>query len=223
MTPLDGGLAGALARLPVWALPAPSVDGDEVDRTVTDVLTRPEFANARPGWFQQLRERIRTWFLERLADLFGSEAGTAIAWGLVALAALVAILVLARVVMVMRRGGDTEQGPAVTVTRPRRPAEWLADARAARDRGERAEAVRCAYRAVVALLAERGAVEEVPGRTVGEYRRQVASRAPQHTAPFAEASDVFERIWYARRPAADDDVQRVLTIADALDGRTVRT
>lgn len=196
-----------------------TLDGATVDRAVTDVLTRPEFANAQRSWFAELRERIRTWFLERLADVFGSEAGPLIAWALVALVVLVAVVVLVRAFRGLRRGGDLATTPAVTIVTPRRPQEWLADARAARERGDRAEAVRCAYRAVVAFLAARGDLDEVPGRTVGEYRQQLAGTAPARVTSFARASDVFERVWYARRPATDDDVDRVLAVAGELEER----
>jgi hypothetical protein len=64
----------------------------------------------------------------------------------------------------------------------------------------------------VATLARTGAVEEVPGRTTGEYRTLVRQARPAVAEPFADATDRFERAWYG-----NDDVGP----ADAADFRTV--
>jgi hypothetical protein len=180
------------------------------------VLGRPAFANARPGLLARVRDAVQTWILERLSELFGSGAGGVVAWSLIGLAALALVAILIRLVVGVRGAGDVADRVDVTVAPVRRPDEWVAEARAARDRGAIADAVRFGYRAVVASLARRGDLDEVPGRTVGEYRRQVAARAPERTASFAAASEVFERVWYARRAATQDDVDAVLDVADHL-------
>lgn len=218
---LAGGLAAAwvvTAARGVGALPRSEVDGGGVDRTVDDVLRHRDFAAVEQNWLERLREDVRQWFLERLADLFSSGAGTVLAWVLIGAAVLVAVGVGVAVARGIRRGARADDPmPSVVVTR-RAPTDWLADARAAEGAGEHAEAVRCGYRAVVALLASRGAVEEQPGRTVGEYRTQLQRRAATRLDEFTRASDVFERVWYARRPATSEDVATVVGIADGLAG-----
>lgn len=201
------------------ALPRATVDGDEVDRTVQEVLRDPAFTASQDTWLARLRDDLRQWFFERLTALFDSGAGTVLAWTLVGLAVVVGVLVVVRATRGLRRGAVTDDGPpAVRITR--RPAsDWLADARAARAAGDLPEAVRCGYRAVVAGLAADGALEEVPGRTVGEYRAQVAAQRPDRVEPFGDASEVFERAWYARRPVDDTDVDTVLRVAEAIAPR----
>lgn len=219
------GLAGAVAvgwlvaaASVAGALPRSEVDGGTVDRTVDDVLRHRDFSAVEQSWLERLREDVRQWFLERLADLFSSGAGTVLAWVLIGAAVLLAVAVGVAVARGMRRGARADDPvPSVVVTR-RAPTDWLADARAAQDAGDHAEAVRCAYRAVVARLASHGAVEEQPGRTVGEYRSQLQRRAATRLDEFTRASDVFERVWYARRPATSDDVETVVGVADALAG-----
>jgi hypothetical protein len=206
------------ARTPAGAWPRSTVDGDEVRGTVDRVLRDPAFTASRENWLSRLRDDVRQWILERLADVFESGAGTVLAWGLVALAVLVGVLVLVRATRGLRRGAVAPGGPAAVVVTRRPATEWLDDARAARSAGDLAEAVRCGYRAVVAGLARRGAVEEVPGRTVGEYRAQVARSRPDEAADFGRASEVFERVWYARRDASPDDVDVVLGVAEATAG-----
>lgn len=203
--------------LPV-ALPPSTLDGEVVDRTLRDVLRAPAFTASQETWLSRLRDDVRQWFLERIAALFESGAGTILAWGLVALAVLVALVVAVRVARRIQRGGVAEAGPRAVVVTRRAPATWLADARAAQAAGDLAEAVRCGYRAVVATLAAQGSLEEVPGRTVGEYRAQVRAASPARTGAFTRASEVFERVWYARRPATPDDVGVVVGVAEDLAG-----
>ncbi len=197
----------------VWAWPTPDPDGDRVDRLVDGILRDPAFTASQETWLQRLRDDVRQWFLERLAALFDSGAGTVLAWSLVALAVLVGVLVVVRATRGMRRGAAADAGPPAMVVTRRPAGDWLADARAAQQAGDLAEAVRCGYRAVVAGLAVDGALEEVPGRTVGEYRAQVRAQRPDLVEAFGRASEVFERVWYARRPADPGDVDVVLDVA----------
>ncbi len=212
-----------LVITPALAWPRSTVDGDVVDRTIEQVLREPAFTTARPSWLARLRDDIRQWFFERLAALFDSGAGTVLAWTLVGLAVVVGAMVVVRALRDVRRGAVAEGG-ATAVTISRRPAaDWLADARAARDAGDLAEAVRCGYRAVVAGLATTGALDEVPGRTVGEYRGQVREHQPDRLDDFVRASDVFERVWYARRAADPHDVTTVLDVATQVASRGARS
>ncbi|HJU00766.1 MAG TPA: DUF4129 domain-containing protein, partial [Actinomycetes bacterium] len=67
------------------------------------------------------------------------------------------------------------------------------------------------YRALVADLAARGLVEEVPGRTAGEYRREIGRAAPAASADFAGATELFEVAWYGR---ADTGPQQAAHLRD---------
>jgi hypothetical protein len=193
-------------------------DSTAIDRAIERVLSGPQYAGARKSWLTRLRDEVRTWVLERLAGLFEGGAGSIIAWTLVAIVAVVAVLLLTRLLRTISRGRSQDTGSNVAIQIERTPAAWLREADAALRSGRFAEAVRCGYRAVVARLALTGAVDEVPGRTVGEYRAQVGQRRPDLVAPFAEASDVFERVWYAQRPATEGDVREVVGVAQTLDG-----
>ncbi len=62
---------------------------------------------------------------------------------------------------------------------------------------------------MVAELASRGLVEEVPGRTTGEYRAGVARALPEGAAPFTEATHLFEDAWYAAVEVGPEDAARV--------------
>lgn len=94
------------------------------------------------------------------------------------------------------------------------PDRWRRLASEARSSGDHREAVRCQYRALVGDLAGSGYVDEIPGRTSGEERDQVAEIAPllgavgrEVARQFDIAADTFDSAWFddAEVTAADDD------------------
>jgi hypothetical protein len=209
----------ALVGLPL-DLPAPRRDPSEIHRAVDEVLSRPEFRPAaRP-----LLDRIWTWVLARLGELLASltstTAGSVI--GLVLFAAILALLaVLAtRFARTMSRSPEVK---AAIVAAPRRSAAaWRAEAEAHEAAGEWRQAVRCRYRALVADLSTRGVVEEVPGRTSGEYRGEVARNLPAAAEAFSGATEVFDRAWYGRRPTGEREAVRFRNLAGRVLERVPR-
>ena len=75
----------------------------------------------------------------------------------------------------------------------------LADRLAAE--GRYAEAVRERLRAIVRGLADRRAVEILPGMTVTEVAHAAAAVAPAVESPLRAAAGVFSDIWYGQLPA----------------------
>lgn len=192
-------------------LPAPARDPREVHRAVEEVLARPEFRPAsRP-----LLDQIWTWLLTRLGELLAgltsTTAGSII--GLVLFLVILALLALlaARFARTMSRSPEVD---AAIVAAPQRgAAEWRAEAEAHEAAGEWRQAVRCRYRALVADLASRGVVQEVPGRTSGEYRGEVGRNLPNASVAFAGATEVFDRAWYGRRPIGEGEAARFRDLA----------
>jgi hypothetical protein len=69
---------------------------------------------------------------------------------------------------------------------------------------------------LVAELAARGLVNEVPGRTTGEYRVEVNDSVPAASTAFSSVSRLFEDAWYARVDIDADDNSRVKTLSTAV-------
>jgi Domain of unknown function (DUF4129) len=213
-----GGRAAAAGRLgavvAAWflaGLPAPSRDPGQIHRAVDEVLARPEFRPAaRP-----LLDRIWSWIVERLGELLASltatTAGSLIGLGIFALILLLLGLLAARFVRSMSR--SPEVAAQVVATPRRSAAAWRAEAEAHEAAGEWRQAVRCRYRALVADLASRGVVEEVPGRTSGEYRGEVDRNLPGAAEAFAGATVVFDRAWYGRQPTGEGEAARFRDLA----------
>jgi hypothetical protein len=204
-------LAERLAAVAVAAafgdLPAPTRDPDRVREAVREVLARPEF---RPPE-RSLLQRAFDWLLEQAGRLL-AELGASGAGGIVGLAVL-ALALLGIGLLAARFSRGMTPSPEVRAAvpgAPRRPAaDWRAEAEAHERAGAWRQAVRCRYRALVAELAARGLVDEVPGRTAGEYRREVGRSLPDAAADFAGATELFELAWYGRGEPGAPEASRV--------------
>jgi hypothetical protein len=196
----------------------PGGDPERVHRVVREVLSRPEF---RPPE-RSLLERAVDWALEVIGRLLGALAGSG-AGGIVGL--LLLALVLAGVgLLAARLSRGLTPSPEVAAAMPgvrrRSAAEWRAEAQAHERSGAWREAVRCRYRALVADLATRGLVEEVPGRTAGEYRREVGRAVPAAAADFAGATELFEVAWYGRADTGPREAAHLRDLSDRVLQRT---
>ncbi len=76
------------------------------------------------------------------------------------------------------------------------PERWRRSAAEHRSAGRYRDAVRCEYRALVGDLARAGLVDEIPGRTSGEERVQIAELAPPVAGDFERAADLFDEAWF---------------------------
>lgn len=179
-------------------LPGPAADVDEVRRALSDVLSRPEYAEAAPS----LAAQIRAWVAEQLGRLLEAVVGTGQASLIGSL--LIVALVLVAAVLAARFARRLQRDPAVAAVSDdgvgRAPADWEAEAEDHERAGHRRDALRCRYRALVAGLAAAGVVDEAPGRTTGEYLTEVRTRRPAATADVAAVTAAFEAAWYGHDP-----------------------
>jgi hypothetical protein len=209
LAPLTGVVAPSQGR---GELPVPDRDPEQVREVVREVLSRPEF---RPP-HRSLTERLFDWLLELIGRLLAVLGGSG-AGGIVGLVLLALVLVGVGVLAARFSRGLTpspEVAAAVPAGRRRSAAEWRAEAEAQERAGAWREAVRSRYRALVADLASRGLVEEVPGRTAGEYRREVGRALPEAATDFTGATELFEVAWYGRARTGAGDAAHLRDLSD---------
>lgn len=96
------------------------------------------------------------------------------------------------------------------------PDRWRRLAAEHRAGGRHREAIRCEYRGLVGDLARAGAVDEIPGRTSGEERWQVAELAPTLGDDFSRAADVFDHAWFDDAEVTADDDERFRAASGAV-------
>jgi hypothetical protein len=217
-----GGVRGTAGVVPRWAgvwmgqgtgeLRVPGRDPDRVREAVREVLSRPEFRPPERSLLERAVDGVLEMIGRLLSALGGSGAGSVVGLLLLALV-LVGVGVLAAR---FSRGltPSPEVAAAVPQGRRRSAAEWRAEADALERAGAFREAVRSRYRALVADLAARGLVEEVPGRTAGEYRREVGRAVPAAASDFAGATELFEVAWYGH---ADTGAREAAHLRDLSD------
>lgn len=195
-------------------LPPPVAEPDDVERTIETILGRAEF---RPPPRNPI-ERAQEWVFEKIGELldraFSGGSGTIISLIVLGLASAALAYFLFKLIRGVRR--DAVQH-ALEEADAGRPAElWLADAAAHEAKGEWKAALRCRHRALVAHLSGRGLVDEIPGRTAGEYRREVTSNLPAAAPAFSGATELFELAWYGDRPTGPDENDRFQSLAGSV-------
>ncbi|MGH8904819.1 MAG: DUF4129 domain-containing protein [Egibacteraceae bacterium] len=192
-------------------LPPPTVDPEQVRRTVGEVLARPEYRPLRPS----LLDRAWGWVLDRigrLLDALGGTGGDLVAWAVVL--AILAVFVAVTVWFLRGVRADPDVVGPVTGAIGRTPADWAAEAAAHEQAGRWREALRCRYRELIAELALAGLVEEMPGRTTGEYLAELRASLPGADPGATALTRAFEAVWYGSMPASGSDVQALRAHAD---------
>jgi Domain of unknown function (DUF4129) len=149
---------------------------------------------------ESIPDRVMGWIGDQLARAFGAlvsgGGATVLAWVIVAIAigGIVYLLVRHGRVSLVSLADPGEPEVMVELTRSAR--EWRTEAERLEGEGRWAEGLRCRHRALVADLVRRGAIPEQPGRTAGEYVRDVVANLPDAAAPMAAATELFEAAWY---------------------------
>ena len=174
---------------------------EEVRRAVEEVLGRPEYRQAASG--DSLLDRLFDAVMEQLGRLLLRLAGQGGdgSW--------VGSLVLAwRTLSRFRRGHTVD--PVVDGPTGRPARDWGTEAAEHAAAGRYRDALRCRYRETVALLAGAGLLEEIPGRTTGEYAAELADALPSAGSAFDRLTRLFEAAWYGRRTVTAEDLQEGL-------------
>ena len=186
-------------------------DPDSIRRAAHDILAQPQFRTAA----QNPLQRAYHWLGQQLDHALNAVLGGGLTLvGGIVLALIVAGLIALIVWALRNRGiGVLPSGPAVSEVR-RPPAEWLAEAVACERRGDWRASLRARYRALVAELARRGLVEEIPGRTTGEYRAELRASLPVAASPFAGATDLFEVAVYGHADVGPAEAAQLQSLAD---------
>jgi hypothetical protein len=216
------------SRLLLVSQPPPVHDPEEVKQAADEILSRAEFGEAP----LTLLERIARW----IADLFGdgspsSDTTTTPGTGGSGLLTMVLLLLLvvglAFVIRALlrqpsRRKTDADPEPTIEVTEHLSASAWEREAAAHEADGRWKDALRCRFRALLEQLVERRVIDEVPGRTTGELRAEVADRAPGAHHDFTAAADLFDVAWYGDTDTGADDVRRLVEHAGRVLAATQR-
>lgn len=186
-------------------------DPDELRRRAQELMSRPPYVEE-----QGVIARALEWLGDRVAALLQGGLGQLMGSPIVPwVIAVVGAIGLGVVVWRLTRGLVADRSvaevPAEVTTRS--AADWHADADAHAARGELRDALRCRYAALVVTLVARGAIDDVPGRTVRELDVEVARTLTPLAADVAEAGECFEWAVYGGRAVSEADLDTVTRVA----------
>lgn len=192
-------------------LPAPVASPDEVRDAADEVLSRAEFQRPEPN----IVERAQAWLEEGigrvLRTLVTGDGASVIGWAVMILSIALIAFLLARFGRTVQL--DPRRSAAISVERARSAGDWDDEAERLERDEEWKMALRCRFRALIAALVANGHVDDIPGRTAGEYRAEVEATLPETAAAFAAATRIFEDAWYGNRPTGAAENGRFRALA----------
>ncbi len=193
-------------------LPLPEPQPDDVRGRADDIMARAEFNES-----ESILDRLGRWLEEALGEIFqalsGGGAGTVVAWVIMAAAIAAAAFLVTKIRrptgLVRHKSTEVSVVTQSAVLEPARSAdEWRSLADIFAGEGNFDEALRARYRGLLAALFDGGVLEDVAGRTPGEYRAEMVAQHPAASASFGALTDRFEQVWYSPDVASSDDLVR---------------
>ncbi len=204
-----------LDRLAAAPLPQPHQPPAVSGAKAAAILAQRQFRGARPNLFEQFLRWLGQHLGRGASGLLGGGPGAVVGWLVLLGAVGVVVAIAVYGTRTLRR--DTERADApIQVEVRRSAADWLDQADRFERDGAWKEGLRCRYRALITELTTAKVVGELPGRTTGEYRGDVAATLPEAGPDFSGASELFERAWYGDRPTGPDESDRFARLAEAV-------
>lgn len=188
---------------------------DEARDLLLDELSKIEYAQAQPTWFDLLTQAILDWF----ASLrFGGGGDLPVAALLVVLGVIAAgVLVALLIYGLPRWRRRSSLGDDLFGERDGRTARELRrDAAAAAARGDWRTAIADRYRAIARSLDERTLVALLPGTTAHAVARQGAVAFPDAALELESAAALFDGVRYLDHEGDRDGYESVRSLDDRL-------
>jgi hypothetical protein len=207
-----------------WHLPVPARSGAAIRAMAARILAEPQFKRSEDLW-----QRFLAWLGSLLniqvPGFLGSGWAPFVVLAVLVVAAAAVIFLALRNSAPRRSRRSRRNGVVITDEDQELSAEqWRKEADRLAAEGNYREALRCRYRALVAELADRRLIDQVPGRTSGDYDRAVRALVPEVAEQFSSATRLFERCWYGHE-ASDANAQVVFdeaaraVVAEVSSGR----
>ncbi|WP_127792938.1 DUF4129 domain-containing protein [Agromyces sp. LHK192] len=195
-------------------------DRDDARRWVLDELSRPEYREAEPTWFDRMAQAVGDW----IAGLIGGSAGLPpAALGAIVVALVVALLVVGLLVFGVPRLRRRDRGGPAPLFDDGDTRD-LATLRRAADAAEAAGlldlAIEERFRAVVRALADREVVHPAPGMTAHAFARAGGVGFPAFAERLEDAAVAFDGVRYLGRPGTAGEATSLADLDRALETAT---
>ena len=209
MTADVSALAARVVGVPV------DPDADEARRLLLDELSKAEYREAQPTWFDRLATAIGDWLQSLTVGSAGGPPGIGM---LIVILLVVVALVVAFLVFGLPRlttksrvtgslFGDDDARDAVAI---RRAAESAAG------RGDFALAITEMFRATARGLAERTVLSTTPGTTAHDFAQRAASAFPDFDDALRDAAVAFDEVRYLGRDGSGRQYEAIAAMERGL-------
>ena len=198
----------------------PVDDFDHARKGADAILARPEFQTVtEQSFLERDIEAIGAW-LDRMfngVSRFGKRSpwvAPLLEWGAVALAAVGVLVWASRTMQRQRLAILFETKASVEVWR-KESDNWAELARLEAEKQAWREAVHCLYWATIVMMEGRKLWRQNRARTPREYLLLLEPGSAMQQS-LQRLTQIFERIWYGLRPAAESDYNRALALFEEL-------
>ncbi|MES2171334.1 MAG: DUF4129 domain-containing protein [Actinomycetota bacterium] len=185
-------------------------DADTARRWLILELSKAEYQEARPTWFDRLSSDISNWLQNLTIQSNGiTQAPILIVIALVVIAAIVAAYFVFGPPSRNRRSSvralftEEDQRDAAAMRRA---------ATAAAARGDFSTAVLELFRCIARGLAERGIVTTTPGTTARNFAQQAGAAFPDSSTALTGAASTFDRVRYLGADGSSDDYSTLVVL-----------
>lgn len=205
-------------REQAFAADAPVPNHDSQRAALNNILARREFRHVQgQDWRDRLKQRITQLLIRWLGGAFSASVfpilSDVVVYGLMIAAVFALAYWLYRS---LRESAKLETiMPAPIPVSAKRWPVWLAEARAAAERGDRSDAVHLAYWAGISFLEAQGLWRPDVARTPREYLRLLPGDSP-HRNSLCALTTQFEAVWYSMQKADREQFQRTLAELERL-------
>lgn len=200
--------------LPAGFLPGETpVDPDrnEARRWAIDELSKPQYADAKPSWFDELMKGFVEWLRSLNSD--GSGPGPDWTWPIAILLALA--LIVSAVIVVRPRLNAGRKRPSAAVFDEEAIVDavtFRSRAAAAAARGDWSAAVVEQFRALVRSAEDRTVIDPQAGRTADEAAAQLGRAFSGSQAQLDEAARLFDSVKYGHAEAEPQHYEALRTL-----------
>ncbi|GAB2653449.1 DUF4129 domain-containing protein [Kribbella swartbergensis] len=183
--------------------PPVDIGRDQAAAEAAEELSKPAYRQSGNSLIERALGKVMEWIGDLLDSLSGSSPN-----GRAGLAMLIGLIVLIAVVVLWRAGvlrtSHREKQVVFDTAKPRRAAEYRAQAEQEAAAGDYALAIRSRFRACVAELTERTILDERAGRTAYEVVADAARAVPSLRDPLQPAALAFTEVVYGNRPGTPE-------------------
>ena len=201
------------------ALPAATPvdpDRDEARRWAVEELSKPQYAEAKPNWFDQLVHD----FLEWLRSLNSGDAGPGQDWTWPLVTLLAVALVVTAIIVVRPRFNTARKRTSAAVFDEESVLDagtFRSRAAAAAARGDWSTAVVEQFRALVRSAEDRTVIDPQAGRTADEAAMQLGRAFSAGQIRLDAAAKLFDVVKYGRATADSGQYDTVRALDSELD------